>query len=232
MTPRVDGRVHWFAEQALYDGLFLMKDEETETYWDHMTGEAVYGPLVGERLDIAPLMQSTVGQVLRTHPDALVTLSDQAIRTDDDMKVDGLLAGIRERLNRMFQSTVEEDDERRPQMDLGLGLWTDQEARYYPMDVIRAEGRALVDTFGGRAVLVYIDPANFVPSALLVEGGDPEWDGDVLRLSDGTYIEDGLAYEASGARSDALRPLQVFTRWYGFSLTFPDTEIYGAGSPE
>ena len=25
------------------------------------------------------------------------------------------------------------------------------------------------------------------------------------------------------------RPLQIFTRWYGFSLTFPDTEIYGGG---
>ena len=115
-------------------------------------------------------------------------------------------------------------------MDLGLGLWTDDGARYYPMDVIRSEGRALVDTFGGRTVLVYIDPQNFVPAAILVEGDAPEWDDDVLRLSDGTYIEDGLAYEASGERSDALRPLQVFTRWYGFSNTFPETEIYGAAS--
>jgi hypothetical protein len=227
MTPRVDGEVHWFAEQALYDGLFLMKDEETETYWDHMTGEAVYGPLVGERLEVAGLVQSTVRQVLSTEPGALITLSDQAIRSDDDMKVDGLLAGIRGRLNRMFQSTVADDDDRRPQMDLGLGLWADDEARYYPMDVIRAEGRALVDSFGGRTVLVYIDPSNFVPSALLVDGDDPRWEDDVLRLSDGLYIEDGLAYEADGSRSDALRPLQVFTRWYGFSLTFPETGIYG-----
>jgi hypothetical protein len=232
MTPRVGNEVHRFAEQALYDGLFLMKDEETETYWDHMTGEAVYGPLVGEKLEVSGLMQSTVAQVLRATPDALITLSDQGIRADDDMKVDGLLGGIRSRLNGMFQSTVEEDDTRRPQMDLGLGLWTDTEAAYYPLDVLRAGGRAVVDTFNGQKVLVYIDPANFVPSAILVEAGEPEWDGDVLRLSDGTYIEDGLAYEASGERSAALRPLQVFTRWYGFSLTFPETEIYGASSNE
>lgn len=230
MAPSIDGEVHWFAEQALYDGLFLMKDAETETYWDHMTGEAVYGPLVGEELEVAPLVMSTVAQALRQHPDAMVALSDSTLWSDDQLKSEGLFAGIRGSLNRMFQSTVEDDDTRRPQMDLGLGLWTDNGARYYPMDIVRERGRALLDSFDGRKVLIYIDPQNFVPSALLVEGEAPQWDGDVLRLSDGMYIEDGLVYEASGVRSEALRPLQVFTRWYGFSNTFPETEIYGVGS--
>ena len=229
MTPSIDGRIHHFAEQGLFDGLFLMKDEESETYWDHMTGEAVYGPLVGETLHVQPLLMTTAGRALATAPDALVTLSDRAIRTDDDMKVDGLMAGIRGRLNSFFQSTVAEEDVRRPTMDLGLGLWTDQSAVYYPMERVRAEGRALVDTFGGRAVLVYIDPATFVPSAVFVEGADPEWDDDVLRLSDGSYVETGVLYDAAGHKVEGSRPLQVFTRWYGFSLTFPETEIYGEG---
>ena len=50
MTPSIDGTVHAFAEHGLYDGLFLMRDEESGTYWDHMTGDAVYGPLTGRRL--------------------------------------------------------------------------------------------------------------------------------------------------------------------------------------
>ena len=228
MTPRIAGTTHWFAEQGLYDGLFLMRDEETGTYWDHMTGEAVYGPLVGERLEVAPVLLSTVAQVLKTWPEARVTLSDRRLWDDDALKVEGLLAGIRGRLNAFFQSTVGSEDTRREQMDLGLGLWTDTEARYYPLDVLRAEGRAIVDRMGGRRILVYIDPSTFVPSALLVEGRDPRWDGDVLRLSDGTYIRDGLAFRSDGSRADAQRPLQVFTRWYGFSLTFPETGVYSA----
>jgi len=227
MTPRVDGDVHWFAEQGLFDGLFLMRDEESGTFWDHMTGDAVYGPKVGESLEVQPLVMTTAGQVVETHPDALITLSDQAIRRDSDMQVEGLMAGIRGRLNSFFQSTVEREDHRRPTMDLGLGLWTDQEATYYPMDRLRSQGRAIVDTFNGRTVLVFIDPTTFVPSAFIVKGGDPEWDDDVLRLSDGSYIEDGILYDTEGEKIDAPRPLQVFTRWYGFSLTFPETEIWG-----
>ena len=114
MTPRVGDDIHWFAEHGLYDGLFLMKDEETGTFWDHMTGKAVYGPLAGESLAVeAGLVQTTVEQVLRTTPDALITLSDRAIRTDDQMKVGGLVAGIGRRLGGMFQSTVKAEDDRR-----------------------------------------------------------------------------------------------------------------------
>lgn len=229
MTPRVDGEVHWFAEQALFDGLFLMRDEESGTYWDHMTGEAVYGPNVGKSLAVDPLVMTTAERAWESHPDALLTLSDRALSQDDDLKVDGLLAGIRGRLNEFFQSTVEEEDDRRPTMDLGLGLWTDEDARYYPMERIRTEGRAIVDDFGERTVLVFIDPKTFVPSAFIVEGDDPVWDGDLLRLSDGTYVEGGILHDADGARIDAPRPLQVFTRWYGFSLTFPETGIWGKG---
>jgi hypothetical protein len=49
----------------------------------------------------------------------------------------------------------------------------------------------------------------------------------VLRFSDGTYIEGGVFHDASGERAQIERPLQIFTRWYGFSLTFPQTEIFG-----
>ena len=230
MTPSVGGEVHWFAEQGLYDGLFLMKDEETGTFWDHMTGEAVYGPLVGETILVqAGLAQTTVEQALRTSPDALVALSEEAIRTDDQMKVDGLLAGIRGRLNRMFQSTVEREDDRRPQMDLGIGVWSDVAARYYPMDEVRARESVVVDRFGDEQVVVFIDPHNFVLVAFRTDASSAIWDDDVLRLSDGSYVDDGIMYAASGERIEDARPLQVFTRWYGFSLTFPHTDIYGEG---
>jgi len=230
MTPSIDDGTHWFAEHGLYDGLFLMKDEESGTFWDHLTGRAVYGPLVGETLAVdAGLMQTTVAQVLRASPDALITLSDEAIRTDDQVKVEGLLAGIGRRLGGMFQSTVEEEDDRRPTMDLGIGLWTSEDARYYPLDVVRAEGRALVDSFGDERIVVLIDPESFVLTAFRTNADSAEWDDDVLRLSDGSYIEGGIMHDAAGERVTDARPLQVFTRWYGFSLTFPHTDIYGEG---
>lgn len=230
MAPRIDGEVHMFAEHGLYDGLFLMKDEETGTFWDHLTGQAVYGPLVGESLEVTTLRQTTVGQLLDTDRDAMIALSSLRLRRDDQMTADGLLAGIRGRLNSMFSATIDREDTRRPTMDMGIGLWQGDEAVYYPHEIVREEGRALVDVFVGEHVLIYIDPKAFVLAALYVDAESAEWDGDVIRLSDGSYVEGGLLYDSAGERVEMQRPLQVFTRWYGFSLTFPDTDIYVPGS--
>ena len=32
-------------------------------------------------------------------------------------------------------------------------------------------------------------------------------------------------FDADGNRVNAEQPQQIFTRWYGFSLTFPETEV-------
>ncbi len=227
MAPRVDGEVHWFAEHGLYDGLFLMRDEESGTYWDHMTGEAVYGPKVGTALEVSNLRQTTVAQVLGQDPDALVALSDQALRRDEDMALGGLLGGIGRTLNRMFTSTVQKEDDRLPTMDIGMGLWAGDEARYYSYESIADAGKAVLDDFGGRQVVVYLDPSAYALAAAYVDTDGIEWEDDVLRFSDGSYIEGGVFHDSSGERAQIDRPLQMFTRWYGFSLTFPETEIYG-----
>ena len=53
------------------------------------------------------------------------------------------------------------------------------------------------------------------------------WEDKVLRLSTGDRIDNGLLFNEQGDEIEADSPLQVFTRWYGFSLTFPATEVYG-----
>jgi hypothetical protein len=40
-------------------------------------------------------------------------------------------------------------------------------------------------------------------------------------------LEGGVLRDASGSRLEIERPLQLFSRWYGFALTFPGTTIYG-----
>ncbi len=229
MTPSIDGNVHRFAEHGLYNGLFLMRDEESGTYWDHMTGEAVYGPLVGSTLEVSYLMQTTVAQVLRRDSEALIALSDQgrAMRTDEQMTLGGLLGSIGGRLSRLFSSTVEEETDRRPTMDLGMGIWDGEEARYYPYDRVTADGNALLDNLAGRQVVVYLDPSAYALAAAYIDTDGITWEEKVLRFSDGSYIEGGVFHDTSGERAQIERPRQVFTRWYGFALTFPETEIYG-----
>jgi PAS domain-containing protein len=229
MAPSIEGRTHTFSEHGLYDGLFLMRDEESGTFWDHMTGEAVYGPLVGTSLEIENLRQTTVAQVLREDPEALAALSDRTLAQDDELKLDGLLARVRGSLSRFFSSTIDEEDDRRPTMDLGLGIWGGEAPVYYPYDVVLEVGNALIDRYDGRGLVVYLDPTARALAGYFTEAESFEWDDAVLRLSDGTFVEEGVLRGADGERISDRRPLQVFTRWYGFSLTFPGVAIYDGG---
>lgn len=226
MTPQVDGQIYHFAEHGLYDGLFLMRDEETGTFWDHLTGEAVYGDLVGQSLEIQALEYSLAGQVLENYPDAVITFSDQALRQNDDLELDGLLERTDGQLSGMFSSTVASEDKRLPTMDLGIGIWHGKQARYYPYSEVIQAGNAILDDFHGQQVLIFLDPDVQVLSAMYVDAKSLNWEKDLLHLSNGQQVANSLLRDSSGHVLEVNRPLQVFTRWYGFALTFPDTEIY------
>ena len=232
LIPTVDGQVELFREQGLYDGLFLMADERTGTYWNHMTGEAVHGPLSGKRLELENVLHSTVAQVLAENPNAQLAWSEhpRAVQRSDR---GGTLATLLSRIKGLpdiFPATLGGEDDRRPRMDIGVGIWSDAGgARYYAMETVQAYDNAVLDTFAETGVLIYYDPTAYALGAHFTDAERVWWEGDVLHMSDGDYIETGVRFNEDGTRDQTERPLQVFTRWYGFSLTFPETQVYGEG---
>jgi hypothetical protein len=111
-------------------------------------------------------------------------------------RVDNPTAAMADR----FAATLAREDPRRPRMEIGLGVWIGDTARYYPMSRIRERREPFVDRLAGRSMLIYIDSDSNTPAAVFVN--------------------------ARGERLDE-RPTQMFTRWYGFAVTFPGTEIFG-----
>ena len=78
LVPTVDAKMHHFNNVGLYDALFVMQDAETKTLWNHITGEAVYGPLLGRSLGpIANLLQMNVKQALVMDPNLAVAMSSR-----------------------------------------------------------------------------------------------------------------------------------------------------------
>jgi hypothetical protein len=229
LIPSIDGEVHTFTEQGLYDGLFLMFDQESGTRWNHMTGEGVHGPLKGRALPIENVYHTTVGQVLAETPDALLAWSEHPAALRGSGDGGGTLTRLLSRITgvpEMFPSTMGDEDPRRDRMEMGLGLWSGEQARYYPMPVVAAWDNIVFDDFAGENVLIYYDPSAYALLAERTEASGARWDGRILRLSNGDRIEDGILYGPDGERKERDRPLQVYTRWYGFSLTFPDPEIF------
>jgi hypothetical protein len=112
-------------------------------------------------------------------------------------------------------------------MEVGIGIWTEEVAKYFPMEVILEAGDAIVDELNGRAIVLYVEPSSRAPSAFYSETKSATWVDGELHLDDGVVLRDGRLFDADGERLEVERPLQLFTRWYGFALTFPETEVYG-----
>ena len=198
MTPIINGRLHQFAAYGLYDGLFLMGDHETISYWNHITGECLYGELKGAQLATGSLHYLTAAQTVAAYPEAQIAISTtlkwwQRLFAWFQRKSTSRAQGF---LPPGFSGTMGQSDSRRPQMDMGLGVWSEQTHRYYPLEAIRKQAEGLVDELNGRSIHISIDPISKTPTAVYQE-------------------------------SNAEKPNQLFTRWYGFAYTFPKCEIYG-----
>jgi hypothetical protein len=247
--------MHHFNNVGLYDGLFVMQDTETKTLWNHITGEALYGPLVGRTIGpLGNILQTNVKQALTADANVKVAISDRVYFAGG--RQFGTASGFgpgravvpgrgaapgrgpgagrgsagpnpNAQLSPMFIETLGKEDTRRPRMDMGLGIWTSGTRRYYPMEVLRQRGEAFIDEVDGRKLLVYVDPETFTPAALFVNSTNARLQDKEVRLDRGQVVRTGALLDAGGKRLPAEQPQQVFTRWYGFSLTFPGTQVFG-----
>ena len=241
LVPRINGTPTRFVTAGVYDGLMVMQDAATGTIWNHVTGEALLGPAVGTSLGPpGNVLHTTVQQLVAAAPDARIAISDRIYFAGG--RRHGTVEGIRllgrnharpdarTPLSDVFVATLGAEDARRPRMDLGLGVWWDGGSRYYPRDLIQRQGGALIDAINGRPLLVYIDPDSSAPAAMFVNATRARVNGSTIRLDNGT-VKNGVVLDSRGRRLVSDRPQQVFTRWYGFALTFPGTSLYaGAGA--
>ncbi len=223
MTPVVRGEVHHFECRGIYNGLSLLWDRESGSYWDHVTGQAVSGELKGEKLPVYNLYHMYVETALANYPDLQVAISER----DIDTNIWSPYLAESADLPPTYVPSMAEQDDRRPTMDIGLGVWTDRVHRYYPLEKLRANNNAVLDDLRGERILVYVDPLSSTPFAIRTNATGFEWQEGALRLDSGEVIRDGVLIDARGKKKSAERPLQFFTRWYGFSATFPNCEVFG-----
>jgi hypothetical protein len=123
-------------------------------------------------------------------------------------------------------------DKRLPELELGLGIWMNRQARFYPMRTIKSQQNALIDTLGQQQIVVYIDPATGTPAAHRCAAQFARWDADSLELDTGERIRNGQVLTAAAEHHPLDRPNQQFTRWYGFSYMFPACEIVSMATEE
>lgn len=183
---------------GLANGLAVLRDEESESLWDHITGECFEGPLEGRRMDIWPVFITTVAAELGRNPDAVLLKSDlRSVKATVMKAMMGKMVGIKKEgtfLAPHFRASMADVvHPRLPEGEQGLGVMTQSlEGKFYP--VRQLKNGPIVDEWQGKSLKVELDEADGIPRA--------------------TWVHDGGL------------PMQLLTRWYGFSFTCPGCPIY------
>lgn len=229
-SPVIDGVEYKMNVKGLYNAMTLLKDAQTDSYWELITGECLYGPLAGKKftqLDVS-LLHMKLEQAVERYPHAEMVFASLARADEEEAQVDldayyppQRPAGLDH-----YMKMVNNVDTRLPPTDMGLGVWTKTCARYYAFSSLNASNNALIDHFNDRNLIVYIDPENGVPGAFYTDATSAQWRGDQLALSNRQTLRGGLLHNADGERIPMEQPWQLFHRWFSFAVSFPEGTIY------
>jgi hypothetical protein len=75
-----DSTLTLFVSGKLWRNSLIMMDEETQTLWSHISGEALSGPLADRRLASVPSVQTTWREWVTAHPETRVLKKPLEIR--------------------------------------------------------------------------------------------------------------------------------------------------------
>lgn len=226
-SPILNGQEYKFYGAGFYDAMVLLADQETGSYWDHITGECIYGKLEGAKLErLGMVTHSTAEAVAQIAPNAQLA---QTTLTPDRQAFEEVGEMLRTLPELQWPPEIENslawEDKRLPRLEMGLGVWSQQSSRYYPFRTLHMENNVIFDELDGRRLLVYNDPDTLTPAALFTDATSATWYNDVLQLDNGQRIQAG-GLTGDGETRPLHRPLQLFQRWYGFSLIFPNCAVY------
>lgn len=161
-----------------------------------MSGECVHGPLKGVVLEVEVLELKTAARAANHNPQTRLAPSRMGWLLR-------LVTRIQQKRGTMdsagafppgFRKTMGEADRRLPEMEIGLGVWAGGASRFYPRQRIVERGKAVVDRFNGRSLVIYNDPKSNAPRAAYVEAGSVIWQDDELDLGNGTSLSEGKLF--------------------------------------
>ncbi len=230
MNPVVHNRMLHFYVAGVYNGMLLMADKETESYWDHITGKGLFGQYETHQLEILQSHQVLAAkETLEQYPDCLYGLPKLNFFQKLFAKFQNWKANTNGKgfLPPGFRKSMSNPDNRLDEMEMGLGVWVDFEAKFYPAKLIKQQDNYIFDRFNKQDLFIYISPINSIPTAIyLNRTKDITFNNKKVVLENGAYLLAGNHYSADDKKLKSNAPNQIFSRWYGFAATFPKCEVY------
>ena len=147
----VRGRKLTFHLAGINNENFIMRDEETGSWWQQVSGEAIRGPLKGERLIEVPHDELTFATWTREQPGGRVLRPDPAVLEAKRYAS----AEWEEKTAKAPVVTVLPADDPFPGRELVVGVTMGSASRAYPLAALRAE-RLIMDVLDGVPIALVI----------------------------------------------------------------------------
>jgi hypothetical protein len=240
----VDGRTLTFHLAGINNQNFIMRDDETGSWWQQITGEAIHGPLKGRKLNVVDHDEVAFELWKQANPNGRVLQPDPGIASRDRYE----RPDWEERYSSLPVVTHPAPDSAFPPRTLVVGVKINGQSRAYPASTLEKQ-RILIDFIGSTPVLIVT-----AGDGKSIRGYERTVDGQTLEFfvrtdgqTDGKgqshgkpvrMVDDKTASEwdfwgrcTSGPLSGkSLKKIYVLKDyWFDWKAYNPDTSVYSSG---
>jgi len=231
----VNGKALHFYLAGINNQNFLMRDQETGTWWQQITGRAIYGPLQGAALQLVLSDELSFGEWRSESPSGKVLAPVAKYTKEYDSNWEPQVAKLPVVIS--FPGTELKS------RDVVVGLTLDGAARAYPWEAF-AKQSPVVDRVNGTPLLLVLGPdsKSFRVFVSRIDGRDAEFflqsnasaDGpsekkdwmllDTMTASKWNFEGCASSGPAQGKCLDRVPALKDY--WFDWRNYHPDTTVY------
>jgi hypothetical protein len=231
----VNGRPLHFHLAGINNQNFIMRDEETGSWWQQVTGEAIQGPLKGERLRPVYHDELTFGLWKREKPQGRV------LRPDEQIAQAGKYypANWEERMTKVPVTTSVTLDKSLEPRTLVIGLTLNGVAKAYPLDALVKQS-LILDDVGGVPIFIVLgeDKRSVRAFERTVDGRKLEFfvkpnSGSLTMVDAETGSEWDFTGKATGGQLSGrqLKKISILNDyWFDWTTYNPRTTVYQLGN--
>ena len=215
---------------------FIMRDDETGSWWQQVTGKAIHGPLAGRQLK--PVFHDELNFAIwkRERPEGRVLKPDERIAAFGNRYE----ADWEPQVARMRVVDGTDVDKRLPPRTLVIGITVDGKSTAYPLSALQKQS-PIIDVMGSVPIVVVLGEDNRSVRAFerTVDGRKLELfrktdSGAAFQLVDAetgsTWDFEGKATGGPLAGRQLKKIFVLEDYWFDWRLYHPDTSIYSLGA--
>jgi hypothetical protein len=228
----VDGRVLHFHLAGINNQNFIMRDDETGSWWQQVTGKAIFGPLQGKHLKPVFHDELTFATWKREESQGRVLRPDERTVARQEYET----ADWEQRMERVPVATLLQDESLGKRV-LVVGITIKGSAKAYPFTALQKQN-PIIDSVGGTPLVIVLgdDGKSVRAFDRAVDDHKREFflkpNSSPLRLIDETGSEwdfTGVAVSGPLAGKTLTKIGVLEDYWFDWKTYNPKTAIYALG---